>query len=446
MELKQSKYNIEIDTIEDEKILIFNSYSQAFGIMDKKCKELYDKIEKLDVSKLTNNNDIKNVKIMKDNKFIINKDIDELELIKLHEKIAKFRNSEVLSLTIAPTLNCNMDCPYCYESKTTERMSDEGMRDLINFINKNLENKKYLNITWYGGEPLLEKQRIYDISKEVIKMCNDKDIKFSANIVTNGILLDYNTAKNLKEQCNVYNAQITLDGYGDENNKRRLLKNGGDSFKIIIDNIDKAKDFLQIDIRMNTDKTNINSILTLIDFFSKEKKWTTQDNIFPYIAPVYNLNDRNNADNHICYAPNEFLSINSLVTDKFINNNLISKIKVKLPPRRTVSCSAICLDNAYVIDPSGLLYACWDMIGMKNHNIGNIKEGPKMNPEKMRWLKLEIPTECYECKLLPLCSGGCPSLRLINSNSKSCSHKILNYKDTLKMIYENYKKNKLLIK
>ena len=55
--------------------------------------------------------------------------------------------SSVFELTIAPTLACNMDCPYCYEKEKTGVMSQEILDNIINFT---LQWKGYDKI--YGYE------------------------------------------------------------------------------------------------------------------------------------------------------------------------------------------------------------------------------------------------------------------------------------------------------
>lgn len=55
---KKSKYNIIIDELENGDILLFNSMSIAFGIMDSKTKKLYESIEELgkeEIEKLKGN-------------------------------------------------------------------------------------------------------------------------------------------------------------------------------------------------------------------------------------------------------------------------------------------------------------------------------------------------------------------------------------------------------
>ena len=69
-------------------------------------------------------------------------------------------------MVIAVTLLCNMDCPYCFENKKNITITKEIEDNLISFIDKNTPNEGSLNISWFGGEPLLQKDLIYRLSKK----------------------------------------------------------------------------------------------------------------------------------------------------------------------------------------------------------------------------------------------------------------------------------------
>ena len=44
---KKSRYNVEIDRLDDGGILIYNTYSGIFGIMDVKTQAMYNDIENI---------------------------------------------------------------------------------------------------------------------------------------------------------------------------------------------------------------------------------------------------------------------------------------------------------------------------------------------------------------------------------------------------------------
>ena len=73
-----------------------------------------------------------------------------------------------LILTINPTLACNFACPYCFEKQHPDIFMNGTIENkIINFINLH-KGAKILDVTWFGGEPLLAFDRI--VSSNLKKM------------------------------------------------------------------------------------------------------------------------------------------------------------------------------------------------------------------------------------------------------------------------------------
>jgi uncharacterized protein len=458
MMLKRSSYNVEIKRLENGDILLFNSLTLAFGIMDIQTQEIYFNIEnikpdniKLDNINLENinpqNTDLENtdekiknsIDIMKNNGFLIESTINEFDYIKVLEKTSRY-NKGILKLTIAPTLNCNMACPYCYEGKLNKKMDEETINSMIRFVeNYIIENRITAFATlWYGGEPLLEKDTIYNLSRRFIDLCKTNNISYTSNIVTNGVLLDYITAKTLKEECMVRSAQITIDGLREVHNKRRILIDGQDSFGKIISNIDDAKDVLDIIIRVNVDKTNVDQTEKLIEYFIDEKKWN--EKVKFYFAPVNNLSETCNNKVTACFVPEEFGYIDGDLLRKIYIKGIFSTIEALYPKVLFFSCGAIA-SNEFVVDPDGFLYKCWNQVGIKEQSVGNLAHGEILNNENVKWLSLELPKKCETCNVLPICQGGCPLVRLKNNNASACGYKTISFKENLLITYEQHAKS-----
>lgn len=123
--------------------------------------------------------------------FLIDGDIDELELIELRRNLTRYNNKS-LYVTIGPTLSCNMRCPYCFESEQNGSMTSETADKLIKFIQDQIitENITSVRISWYGGEPLLEMERISQISNALIPFCDKREVMYNAEITTNGYLIN----------------------------------------------------------------------------------------------------------------------------------------------------------------------------------------------------------------------------------------------------------------
>ena len=96
-------------------------------------------------------------------------EFDELEYIrKTREKIAE--KDEKLALTILTTTKCNARCFYCYEHGVEKKDMDQDVAvALINYIKENIGQRK-LHITWFGGEPLVNKKVIDYISSTLTSL------------------------------------------------------------------------------------------------------------------------------------------------------------------------------------------------------------------------------------------------------------------------------------
>ncbi|HEY9503274.1 MAG TPA: hypothetical protein VIR01_16690, partial [Pyrinomonadaceae bacterium] len=73
------------------------------------------------------------------------------------------------SIILLPTNKCNVNCEYCFEDKTDDRMSLDQLSDVINKALDHMEraNIAALTIHWQGGEimtmPVEWFERAYDL-------------------------------------------------------------------------------------------------------------------------------------------------------------------------------------------------------------------------------------------------------------------------------------------
>ena len=64
--------------------------------------------------------------------------------------------AEILQVILAPTLKCNADCDYCFETKSSDTMSLEHLTLLIRKLLDYMEETGVgeTTIYWQGGEVL----------------------------------------------------------------------------------------------------------------------------------------------------------------------------------------------------------------------------------------------------------------------------------------------------
>ncbi|SHK57978.1 radical SAM/SPASM domain-containing protein [Paramaledivibacter caminithermalis] len=436
--LKSSHYNIEITKDNNNESVIFNSFTGAMAIIDSKTYEYINNNDFIDISDVPE--EIKdNIILMETHGYLVDKDIDEKERLNILSNIARF-GQKTLVLTIAPTMDCNMSCPYCYEDHQQSKMSQKTALKLVEFTKKHLITNRFnsLYIGWYGGEPLLEIKTISKISRKLIEFCNDNNIRFNSSIITNGLLLTKDIAKLLKNDCKIGACQITVDGPKDINNKRRISKDGKDSFTQIINNIDDCKEDMFISIRVNVDRYNNESMYELIDFFKSKNDWNERVNY--YFAPVENLTEACTYNKKSCFSHSEFADINAnLLRYQY---SLSKNMEIPRPKPKHLPCEHIS-PNVFVVDPKGYLYKCWNNVGIVSLNVGHVDSGPIFNKEHMKWLSYKIPNECEECNKRPLCQGGCPYAVMQNDCKLECHHFSMGFETNLELLKDQFLTNEL---
>jgi uncharacterized protein len=82
-----------------------------------------------------------------------------------NEKLASALRNDVLRLVLLPTEKCNFRCTYCYEAFLIGRMSSSTIQGIRRFIDRRVRGLHLLHISWFGGEPLVARPVIEDISQ-----------------------------------------------------------------------------------------------------------------------------------------------------------------------------------------------------------------------------------------------------------------------------------------
>ena len=342
-----------------------------------------------------------------------------------------------VDLTICPTMGCNFDCPYCFESHRAGRMSEKTINEIVGLAERMMmvSGARRLNVIWFGGEPLLAPDIIEDLSGRLISLTGLARAQYSASIVTNGYLLTPAIAEMLG-RCGVTEAQVTLDGVGAEHDKTRRLAGGGGSFERIAENLRSIKLPFHVSIRHNVHAGNRGQILELKIFV--EELARESGNPITYYSAEVSGNDA---------SEDRGSKISLLCADE------AGEVAVQHDARtfskgRGTFCGANRLFSVG-IDEKGRLYKCWEDVDKPEHSFGAVSTWDPADPiatadcpdHLTHFLNTGLPMgdgECGECVWLPVCTGGCPNKRLYYT--KHC----LPYRNTpekyVLALYERMKK------
>lgn len=150
---------------------------------------------------------------------------------------------EMSMIALEVTQQCNLRCKYCvYSDKyyytrgyQSRAMSFDTAKKAIDYLLSHSEKSenKWLGISFYGGEPLLN----FDLIKTCVEYTNknrrNRDIIYS--MTTNGTLLDDKIVPFLMD--NNFSILVSIDGHKQFHNRNRVYKNGKGSFDRIMRNI-----------------------------------------------------------------------------------------------------------------------------------------------------------------------------------------------------------------
>ena len=133
---------------------------------------------------------------------------------------------------------CNLRCKYCYlGDKDNKEMNKEVFEKVINiFIREALKhNDKTIFISFIGGEPLLDFNKIKNFVESIEEKCRDNELKCLYGVTTNGTLLNKEIIDYLIWKR--FDLKVSLDGSETAHDKNRVFYDGTGSHSLIIDNI-----------------------------------------------------------------------------------------------------------------------------------------------------------------------------------------------------------------
>ena len=353
---------------------------------------------------------------------ILTEESDEINKY-LNLRTVKIDSDNTLRLVIAPTLECNFRCPYCYEKHIPIYMEPSVQNQIIYLLQKKIHEKQYKRVlvSWYGGEPLLALDIIEILSEKMITICEKNGIIYTSYMVTNGYLLRDITIDWLKKN-KIQEIQVTVDGSKEVHNRRRVLYGSKKkTYNQILEGVVLcSNNNINIDIRANIDTSNKDDIEFLFKELAEIINHKKVVRVYPgklFCMPSTETRCSNNI-----LQQNEFVDIQILFDELSRKYGFRRKQKGLIPSFRAWYCPAP-YGNSLVIAPNGDIYLCWNDIGQDQFKVGSLFQDDFFDNKRMeKWRKcgLTLSKECYTCQSLPLCGGGCVRNRVHDLGTVEC--------------------------
>lgn len=421
MQYKKSLFNFTY-TRENGEHVIYNTYSKALVVLD---NEEFDQYETMNFT----SEEI--ISELLENRILLEEDFNEAGFIRYCHNKTKY-SQEALHLVLATTMDCNFGCPYCYESRRQGKMSQEVQSGILAFTKDALDSGiKSLDVTWYGGEPLLYPEIIEDMAGEFHKLVENYHCDLHMYMVTNGYLLTPDIVEMI-DSIGVSKVQITLDGLKEHHDARRHLRNGKGTFDVIFENLKLFEEYsIRVDLRMNVDNENC------VDYIELQKLVETLENpnIVVYPSPVEDIKPDNVNEVSQFMTYDEFEQFAGGICKE---GNAASAATSVLDDRYCY-CQAE-TENTYVIDELGNCYKCWDQVGDIKSSCFNILSQEDKNYDNiLKFMDWDPFTDekCSTCVFLPVCFGGCKFHRM-NTGRYDCGFIEKSMKGYLEGTFFNY--------
>ncbi len=395
--MKQSSYNLTI-TKDNNTAIIFNGFSKKYVIVSLKYLNNYLRVIKKPDEYANNETYQDLINKLYIGGFIIDNNKDEYDTLKkLYQNKVSIPSYSLLIMT---TYACNFKCWYCVQDHKNLVMNSETENRIKKHISRYLkENKiKHFELSWFGGEPLLNTKTIEDISDFSMKFCYNNNIEYNCGITTNGSLLSPLLIKRLKKiQCKDY--QITIDGAKSFHNTTKKSSTISNSFELILRNIVLIAQIIpdaRITLRINYTHKNLTEELPQqVDEILHDVK----DRICLLFRQVWQERDSLQSNDCLKNMMAIFQKMGYTVEHDFFDFT-------------SLSCY---VENKHYLSiyPDGAIENCNNKPLEKARGFLDENGNVVWKKEPMERIKniFESPSDCQDCKYLPICMGPCPAAR-----------------------------------
>ena len=432
--------------MENGEYILYNTMSGAMLLVDEDTKNTIESIQETDLPE----DKLKDFRL---NGVIIGD--EENELLKFRDRFnARRYNQQDVSFYLAPVSSCNLSCEYCFqraeESPTEEKMrigvmSESMTKNVLTFVKRRTElcNANVLPLSFYGGEPLMTKELILYILKDLEQWSKEHSLEFYATTYSNCTLFDQSLIEEMRTH-GMAGVRTTLDGPQEIHDQYRFFKNGKGTYEVVVTTIGELMDAgIDVEIQVNINRQYKHAPELFDDLAERGLKGIGVTS-FPLYDPKVVFQQARKLYGHI---PEDVPIPESRFAVPFWDIPEARLYVYKCAHERgftlyppNLGCLVPCHGVKYyhyVVDLFGYVYKCVASMLIKSMQIGQIHENGEFErfPFLFDWMNNDPSylEKCESCKLLPTCAGGCVYGRKLIQLSHMCEVSQFYGEDYIKM-------------
>ena len=307
-----------------------------------------------------------------------------------------------MHLTLHLTDACNLRCKYCYVRQDTHRMTLDTAKAAVNMA---ADDPGHHGIIFFGGEPLLRRQLIYD----TVQYAESLGLpgKFHYKITTNGTLLDDEFLAFSKR----YQVFIALSHDGTAQDVCRVYPDGSGTFRQLEPTAKKLLRYRPYaPVMMTVSPATVSQYAEGVDYLYRlgfrylictidySGDWTEAD--FRTLDRQY----RQLAD---------WYQALTLREEKFYFSPF--EVKISSHIHRSSYCAERCElgKKQLSIAPDGGIFPCVQFVGHPEYQIGDVFSGIQQEKRQRLYEQNEqTPPPCNRCEIQGRCNHHCACLNL----------------------------------
>lgn len=312
-----------------------------------------------------------------------------------------------MHITLHLTNDCNMNCSYCYVDRANLRtMAQDTARRAVDLASGLTPPEGSTGIIFFGGEPLLHKQLMFDTISYAKGLEEATGKCFHFKVTTNGLLMDEEFIDQAKGN-NLFIA-LSMDGGAQAHDRHRVDGNGGTHRRVEANArlLLEAFPYAPVMMTVNPDTAplfadSVKYVYSLgfryiISSLNYSAQWCEKD--MEELARQYRLL----ADFYYGLTVRE---------EKFYLSPF--EVKISSHVNRRTYCHERCeLGKKQIsVSPEGLLYPCVQFVGDECFAIGSVQCG--IDEDRRRGLferNGEEKQTCAACAVKGRCNHTCGCL------------------------------------
>ena len=314
---------------------------------------------------------------------------------------------ESLSAWMHLTERCNLQCTYCYLSKTHNEMLLSTGHAVIDSVFRSAQRQgyKHIKLKYAGGEPLLCFPKLVAIHNYAKAKATKEGVTLEGIILSNGTLLTPEIAKTIHQLG--LQLMISLDGLGQFHDRQRPRVGGGKSSIAVLDAIDLAYAVgLTPNISITVSGQNVSGLPEMI-------KWVLKRDL-PFSLNFYRENECSRSHTELALEEEQiilglraaFEIIETYMPRRSLLAALVDRANLAIPHQQPCAVGATYL----VFDSRGHVAKCPMQI---KHIVASSDSADPLalvqaDQNGIQNLTVDSKEGCRECRWRYWCSGGCP--------------------------------------